>query len=96
MSEEFKSKFPEITESDRIETSDDLRCEFALYLTEKAMTIGLEGLTVTQRLRAFDDKKPEMMTDSEKEEFIKLHEKLNETNGALKLVTEIMERFLIK
>lgn len=96
MSEEFKSKFPEITEADKVETSEDFKCELALYLTEKAMTIGIEGLTITQKLRAFEDKSPENMSDSEKEEFIKLHEKLDEANGALKLTREIMERFFIK
>lgn len=92
----FESKFPEITESDRIETSDDFKCELALYLTEKGMTLGLEGLSITQKLRAFEDKNPETMTDYEKEEFIKLNEELNKISGALKLTTEIMERFLKK
>lgn len=96
--EDWTSRFKEITEADKVETSDDLKDKLADYMAKKGAEITIEAFTLHGTMAAIKGKAdangPSSLTEEEARTLVEGNSRLSHITGMMEVFAEISNKFL--
>lgn len=95
---DWTSKFREITESDKVETSEELKDKIGEYIAKRGVEISIEALTLHTRMVTIKAKAEAQgtnsLTEEEAKELVEGSKRLSHITGMMEVMTDIGNEFL--
>ena len=95
---DWTSKFGEITEADKVETSEELKDKISEYIAKKGVEISIEAFTLHAKIVTIKAKAEAQgtnsLTEEEAKELVEGSSRLSHITGMMEVMTEIGNEFL--
>lgn len=96
--DDWTSRFSEITEADKVETSEELKDKISEYIAKRGVEISIEALTLHTRMVVIKAKAEaqgtKSLTEEETKELVEGNSRLSHITGMMEVMTEIGNKFL--
>ena len=95
---DWTSRFSEITEADKMETSEELKDKIGGYIAKKGVEISIEALTLHSKMSVIKAKAEAQgansLTEDEAKELVEGSSRLSHITGMMEVMSEIGNEFL--
>lgn len=95
---DWTSKFREITEADKVETSEELKDKISEYIAKRGVEISIEAFTLHAKMATIKAKAEAQgaknLTEEDAKALVEGNSRLSHITGMMEVMTEIGNEFL--